>query len=482
MKKIFLIITMIFYFNGYAQHYALDISFATGGVKYENVTSESYQYHKKTILFTNNKYIIVMDRTLLCYHYDGSKDLTFGTNGSLILPTTHTISGAQLVDGFIYFFGGVHTSGLDSAFLAKATANGVFDSSFGTGGIATFHIGDTESSSGGDSFNDIRVNSDQTIYAVGTAYIGSTTQSYYVLCRITPSQLLDTTFGTMGSINYGYGEGFKIFDYQTGLLLAGKGGYPDFSSRVVNIDLNGNSINSFGVNGILNISQPSDLISPLLVNAYVFGTKLYLSYTIGGAGNVSGYVKSYNLLASTTQVMGNISTGRDAYFGEYNGQLYLADGTCAHCNVEAFRVQRLNSDDSLDLTFNTTGQYTYNYTSNAKSFASAIYIHNDGKIFLAGYSGGLTMIRLQDSALGITEVNQKNNFAVYPNPASEKLFIKNDFNHPIDKLLIQGLDGKVILTHTSDADQITIDQLTKGIYFLSIFSEGTVEVFKFIKA
>jgi uncharacterized delta-60 repeat protein len=480
MKKFFLII-ILFYFNGYAQNYALDSTFATGGVKNENVTSESYQYHKKTILYSNNKYIIAMDRTLLCYNYDGSKDSTFGTNGSLILPTTHTIYGAKLVDQSIYFFGGIHTSGLDSAFLAKATANGVFDTSFGTGGIATFHIGDSESSSGGDFFNDIRVNSDQTIYAIGTAYIGSTTQSYYVLCRITSSQLLDTTFGTMGSINYGYGQGFKIFDYQGGLLLAGMGGYPDFSSRIVHIDLNGNNINSFGVNGILNISKPTDLITPYLVNAYVFGTKLYLSYIIGGAGNATGYVKSYNLLASTTQVMGNISTGRDAYFSEYNGKLYIADGTCAYCYAEAFRVQRLNSDDSPDLTFNSTGQYTYNYTPNAKSFASAIYIHNDGKIFLAGYGGVLTMIRLKETALSITEGNQKNNFTVYPNPASEKLFIKNDFNHPIDKLMIQGLDGKTILTNKSDSTQINIDQLTQGVYFLNIFSEGTIEVFKFIK-
>lgn len=71
---------------------------------------------------------------------------------------------------------------------------------------------------------------------------------------------------------------------------------------------------------------------------------------------------------------------------------------------------------------------------------------------------------------------------VYPNPASNKLFI--DCNSSIDLIKIYDINGRVlneIIDINKNQIQIDIDNLSSGLYFLEVNSDGKKDVVKFMK-
>ncbi|MBC8048261.1 MAG: T9SS type A sorting domain-containing protein [Fimbriimonadaceae bacterium] len=73
-------------------------------------------------------------------------------------------------------------------------------------------------------------------------------------------------------------------------------------------------------------------------------------------------------------------------------------------------------------------------------------------------------------------ISTKNEITIYPNPATDHLFINalNNFNNT--ELIITDATGKTILTQTLTAanNKINITTLSKGIYFVNIKREGEV--------
>ncbi len=77
----------------------------------------------------------------------------------------------------------------------------------------------------------------------------------------------------------------------------------------------------------------------------------------------------------------------------------------------------------------------------------------------------------------------KSNFAVYPNPASSVLNINSTNNTTINQIQITDLNGRIIKTiNTKDfAAQISISELTNGVYFLKVYTNQGVGTSKFVK-
>jgi hypothetical protein len=72
-------------------------------------------------------------------------------------------------------------------------------------------------------------------------------------------------------------------------------------------------------------------------------------------------------------------------------------------------------------------------------------------------------------------------FAVYPNPASDKIHI-HGVTSEIETTLIYSVTGKLVYSWVSNSETIDISILNSGIYFLEIItSEGNKQVQKFIK-
>jgi hypothetical protein len=86
---------------------------------------------------------------------------------------------------------------------------------------------------------------------------------------------------------------------------------------------------------------------------------------------------------------------------------------------------------------------------------------------------------LQREPLSVSEFSA-NTFKVYPNPASEKLFVTSE-NISIDKIAVFSITGKKVLDIKSVNDFIDVSKLSKGMYFLEISSGDEKSVQKFIK-
>jgi uncharacterized delta-60 repeat protein len=70
---------------------------------------------------------------------------------------------------------------------------------------------------------------------------------------------------------------------------------------------------------------------------------------------------------------------------------------------------------------------------------------------------------------------------VYPNPVKTMLTVQNNHQTPFEKIVITDLMGKIVLTQTTNSNQINVEPLASGMYLLEATSGGAHLVSKFVK-
>jgi hypothetical protein len=75
----------------------------------------------------------------------------------------------------------------------------------------------------------------------------------------------------------------------------------------------------------------------------------------------------------------------------------------------------------------------------------------------------------------------KEAIVVYPNPAKTLLTVQNNHQTPFEKIVITDLMGKIVLTQTTNTNQINVDPLASGMYLLEATSGEEHLVSKFVK-
>ena len=80
--------------------------------------------------------------------------------------------------------------------------------------------------------------------------------------------------------------------------------------------------------------------------------------------------------------------------------------------------------------------------------------------------------------LGVDEIDSENNFAVYPNPSHDVLYVLSDNIN--SEYRVTNLMGQTIIIGeiTSENQMIDVSSLTKGIYFITINNESQKFVIK----
>ena len=82
-----------------------------------------------------------------------------------------------------------------------------------------------------------------------------------------------------------------------------------------------------------------------------------------------------------------------------------------------------------------------------------------------------------DCGLNINDVNKvENEITLYPNPANKQLYIKSSFAN-LDQVVIYDVSGRLILdidvSNTPETKIINLENTSKGMYFVNIYSENT---------
>lgn len=271
---------------------------------------------------------------LMRLNSDGSFDSSFGSGGKVAFSaSTETLTSVAIQsDGKILVAGSAGTGSAHSFEVARVNTDGSFDSSFGSGGKITVAFSDDAIAAS------LALQSDGKILVAGQERTGSTFG--YAVARLNGDGSLDSTFNGTGKLIYVNGNGAYNVTVQSDgkILLAGSdtSALPA-SMCAVRLNSDGSFDNTFGVGGKARAS---------------FG------------GNVSSGARNVAVASDGRIVLGGSSSDSS---GGYMG------------------VARLNSDGSLDTSFNGTGtEIPQPGINRGLSWAFGLSLMPDGKIVLSG--------------------------------------------------------------------------------------------------
>jgi len=122
-------------------------------------------------------------------------------------------------------------------------------------------------------------------------------------------------------------------------------------------------------------------------------------------------------------------------------------------------------------------QYSYNLDAYAsQNIRIGINCISDDKFALL-----IDNFKVTKSANLSTDNFSQNQFLIYPNPAQSILNIESKTSLVIDTLRIYDLFGKLLLEKTQNTNQVTVENLSNGVYIIEVASEGKTYKNKFIK-
>jgi hypothetical protein len=162
-----------------------------------------------------------------------------------------------------------------------------------------------------------------------------------------------------------------------------------------------------------------------------------------------------------------------------------------------------NSTKTFDITSNTS----WTIASDQPSWLAINYVNGIGNAIVtltaqANTTNATRTAIVTIKAAGVTDKiitvtqgfvtsvenleNEKINFSVYPNPVSERLFVKLlDVNVDLLKMTINDLNGRtmVVLNNTDLQNSIDVSMLPQGVYFVQLMDNKTksISTRKFVK-
>ena len=345
----------------------------------------------------------VWDFAVARYNADGTLDIGFGTDGKV---TTDFQSGgddrgeaaALQSDGKIVV-AGRSNKGNDKRFaVARYTADGALDTTFGTGGKVT-----TSFSSNEDRAYAVAVQSDGKIVVAGYANNGN--DNDFAIARYNADGALDAGFGTGGKVTTALGSGndrIRAMALQSdGKIVVAGGIGGDFAVARYNAD--GSPDTGFGTNGRVTTTMSSSDDTALAVAVQGDGKIVAAGgAVIGGDYDfaLARYTSAGVLDTSFGTVSGSSRTGwvttpigsqRDIAYEvllQRGGRIVAAGWSGSPTpgdHPKDFALARYTEDGSLDTGFGTGGKVTTSFVAgDDRAWAAAL--QPDGKIVLAGYA------------------------------------------------------------------------------------------------
>jgi uncharacterized delta-60 repeat protein len=291
------------------------------------------------------------DFAVVRYLPNGTPDPSFGTQGR---TTTDFSAGrdrafavAAFPDDSIVVVGdAILATGADFG-LARYTANGVLDATFGGGGAGAGKV-NTDIAGGVDIAKNVIIESGGTILVTGTITMGSPVLGHAGLARYSATGVLDASLGTNGTLSI---PGISLGD---GLALQADGRILVAGNAIVNFDTH------FAVMRLLTsgAADPSFGSGGLATAGFTVNDDYGRDVTLDGAGRILVSGQSSNLVNSAAD----------------------------------FAVARFTTAGVLDATFDDDGLFTVDFFGGGDS-AENVAVQPDGRIVLGGFAANGTAVR-----------------------------------------------------------------------------------------
>lgn len=335
---------------------------------------------------------------LLQLNTDGSLDTTFGANASGIVTTligSQAFAQSVAIDASsnIIITGTAIISNVQNLFVARYTSSGILDTTFGTGGIVTFSVGNAVTG------NAVIIDGSGNIVVGGVANING--QNNTLFLRFTSTGALDATFGSNG-------QSINLINYSNNITDIG-------------IDSNGNII---GVGFTHNVTSNQFLVMRL-TSAGVLDT------TFDGVGWSSNkFSSSTNNTANAVVI--TASNNRPVLAGVY---------TDPNTGFNNIGISRYKNNGNLDTSFNSSGKVTALYGQSSQ--AQGVTLDAQGNIVIS-----MTAINNQ---IGVSRYTSTGTLdTTFGNSGS--YFITFGNQNFASEVVIQPADGKIVVTGTADGN------------------------------
>ena len=341
------------------------------------------------------------DFALARFNSNGSKDLNFGSNGRVLTDFGNSNdNGNSMViqkDGKIVVAGFSLFSTTSDYTIARYDSNGtLLDNSFGTNGMTKAGFDNAEGKSVALQPDG---NGGENIIMTGDTYLTATGEDLATV-KFTSNGNLDNSFGADGKVTTDLGNAADIANGAVlqddgKILLAGYTSGPSYTNvAIARYNTDGSLDTSFDNDGKvvsnLGVRTSANSIALLPGNKIVVVGNYRTSET-----NSDFLISEYDQNGSPDATFQNkgsltldISGAKDDFANsvavQSNGKILVAGSTTGNGGSD-FALVRLNTDGSLDMSFNSTGIVTADF-GNSDDMGSSVIIQSDGKIVVAGSS------------------------------------------------------------------------------------------------
>lgn len=140
------------------------------------------------------------------------------------------------------------------------------------------------------------------------------------------------------------------------------------------------------------------------------------------------------------------------------------------------------------VNYSGNNELTYSWDTNSTLSATEILNPIARPVSSTTYTLSVTDGICEDTALYIVNIIEVlgieksiiSKLFIYPNPASDKLFIHHVYSSK-PEIIIHDIQGRQVLHKTIDSDYIDISSLQKGIYSVKLIDNQNVLINKLIK-
>lgn len=458
-------------FNNNVKHYlsrinpegTLDYTFNPGNGADGSIRNIAVQADNKLIIVGDfNSFNDSQNNRIARIDSDGNVDQTLqtGTGADLVIRAVAAQDDNKILAG-----GDFQTfNGIAKSYLVRLSPTGVIDNDFKIG------YGPT------DPVRDILIQPDGKILICGDFTVFNTKAANHIL-RLNIDGTIDTTFQPLSGANNPI-YSMKLQSDNKILISGSFTTYDGISrNRVARINPDGTLDTSFAVG-----TGANSIVNDMVIQA-------------DGKILVGGNFTIYNNFAVNRIIRLNSNGTRDTSFTpgvgsnaaiesfiiQENGKILIGGSFTKYNNVNRNYIARLNTDGTLDLSFNKTAaganKMIYKLINqNGKSLAVGDFTayNSVGRNRITRIIGG------EDETLGTNNLAaQKVN--IYPNPTSERLFISTESQ--LSSYDIYDFAGRRISGHHFEKSNynINVSGLSKGTYILKLTdTEGKSQSTKFI--
>ncbi|WP_027384984.1 T9SS type A sorting domain-containing protein [Epilithonimonas caeni] len=458
----------------------------------------------------------------LCLHAQTvTTDNTFGTNGISVL--SHQTNGNSVINSIVQTDGKIVVTGMringannEEVFIARFNANGTLDTTFANSGYFTSYQ-DPNAYSANLYLNGnkilifypeqgvlIKFNNDGSVdNSFGTnGMVTLASTSYqtkdvlignylYAVKNVSSQVILDKIDINSGSVISsstisGLTQSRGVYSGPNGKLIVKSTDYQSLTTSLTLVDTNGNLDMAFGTNGSIIVSSFGSLgeieasydyvstddaqnIIYALSNDNAF-TVTFKKYSSNGS-LATGFANNGSYVLANAIISGLKTLSNQIYFSG----LSLEGGTAN------LLLGRLNSNGTLDSSFDNDGIYIYD-TNASSEWAESFNILSPSSIIVAGEISGTNnniYVGKFDVTpdLEVSEVDSKESI-LFENPLRSNFVYKA--KEKISVIELYSAEGKLIKMIKENNQNIT--ELLKGVYVAKVkFENGNTVTKKLIK-